>query len=152
MYLIKNIYLDNNTNCVVVEDGIRIAKIKNAFTTRLEVLDSFWGQTQIDFEENFDFSKFNKENQYLLSYVDKFGASKLPGDFRRFTFKLEEDKSEEIEGYIVFAYNQEMVQTDGRILYGRYPNDLVVVLKEGNFIKLCENEIMVVKNKLVLSL
>ena len=152
MYLIKNIYLDNNTNCVVVEDGIRIAKIKNAFTTRLEVLNSFWGQTQIDFEENFNFSKFNNKNEYLLSYVDKFYVSNLAGDFKSFTFKVEEDKSEEIEGYIIFAYNQEVILSDGRILYGRYPNDLVVVLKEGNFIKLCENEILVVNNKLVLSL
>ena len=152
MYLIKNIYLDKDTNCVVVEDGIRIAKIKNAFTTRLEVLNSFWGQTQIDFEENFDFSKLKKENKYLLSYVDKFGASKLPGDFKRFTLKLEEDKSEEIEGYIVFAYNQEMIRSDGRILYGKYPNDLVVLLKEGNFIKLSENEISVCNNRLVLNL
>ena len=62
------------------------------------------------------------------------------------------EKTEEIEGYIIFVYNQELIHSDGRILYGRYPNDIVVVLKEGNFIKLSENEIMVVKNKLVLSL
>lgn len=152
MYLIKNIYLDKNTNCVVVQDGIRIAKIRNAFGTRLEVLNSFWGQSKIDFHESFDISKLKKESGYLLSYADKFRVNKLPSDYVTCTFELERSKSEVIEGYIIFVYNQEKIQTDGTIKYGKYPNNLVVVLKEGNFIKISGKEILVVNNKLVLSL
>ena len=154
MYLIKNIYLDKNTNCVVVEDGIRIAKIKSSMITRLEVFNSFWGQTQINLGEFADFSRMKEieENQLLLSYTNEYDIENLPDGFKKFEFNVSLYETNKVEGYIIFVENEEKILTNGKVLFGRYPREVVAILKEGEFIKISGKEILVINNKLVLSL
>lgn len=154
MYLIKNIYLDKNTNCVVVQDGIRIAKIKSSSITRLEVFNSFWGQTQINLGEAADFSKMEEveENQFLLSYTNEYEIENLSDGFKKISFDVSRYELKKTEGFIIFVQNEEKIQTNGKVLFGRYPRDVVVLLEEGQFIKISGKEILVINNKLVLSL
>lgn len=154
MYLIKNIYLDNDTNCVVVEDGIRIAKIKSSLITRLEVFNSFWGQTQINLGEAADFSRMKEieENQLLLSYINEYEIENLPDGFKKFEFNVSVYDPNKIEGYIILVEKEQKILTNGKVLFGRYPSKVVAILKEGEFIKISGKEILVINNKLVLSL
>lgn len=154
MYLIKNIYLDKNTNCVVVENGIRTAKIKSGVITRLEVFNSFWGKTEINLGEFADFLKMEelKENQFLLSYTNEYEIENLPDGFKKIEFNVSMYEPKKVEGYIIFVENEQKIQTNGKVLFGRYPKDVIVVLQEGQFIKLSQKEITVMNKKLVLSL
>ena len=154
MYLIKNIYLDKKTNCVVVQDGIRIAKIKSSSITRLEVFNSFWGQTQINLGEAADFSKMEEveKNQFLLSYANEYEVENLPDGFKKIEFNVSMYEPKKVEGYIIFVENEQKILTNGKVLFGRYPKEVVAILKEGEFVNISEKKILVINNKLVLSL
>ena len=154
MYLIKNIYLDKNTNCVVVENGIRTAKIKSGSSTRLEVFNSFWGKTEINLGEFADFLKMEEleENQFLLSYTNEYEIENLPDGFKKIEFNVSMYEPKKVEGYIIFVENEQKIQTNGKVLFGRYPSKVVTILREGEFIKISGKEILVINNKSVLSL
>lgn len=151
MYLLKNISFDAMNKNVIVENGIKIC-VKNN-NTLVYLPYSFWGETQIDLGKYIDFSKFEKlddNGSCLLSYVNEYISVPIVDNFRKLIFNVSTYQEDKIEGYIIFLEHGENIKTNGERLFGRYYDEIVVVLKEKDFLEFEGKRIEVVNNNLVL--
>lgn len=146
MYLLKVISYDANTKSVIVEDGLKIYIKKD---NTVYVRDSFWGETEIYLgkcvSEKFEYY----EEEYLLSYLNEYCVSSLRDNFKKLDFNVYQ-KDDNIEGYMLFIKYGDNIKTNGEKLFRRYYDEIVVVLRENDFIEFCGKRIEVINNKLVL--
>ena len=156
MYLIKNIHF-TDSGFAVVDNGIEISKFKE----ELIATDEYWGKTNIiqlcDYADCSKFGRSHDGKNDLLSYVSVFEPDnkhhvKDIGDgFKEFYFYVSTYQPENLEGYIVFIKQSKAeIKTNGKKIFGRYPNEIVAVLKEGNYLETGDRRIEVINNKLVL--
>ena len=55
-----------------------------------------------------------------------------------------------IEGYILFVENEKNISTDGQIIFSNLPNQIVVILKNGQYLDFSGKKATVQKDILVL--
>ena len=110
--------------------------IKASFLEKEEkaiVEDEFWGETEIIFEDNSDFN-YSQNKSTLIPYVNAYKVENLKDGFKKFSFIV--NKVEELDGFIIFIKKAfTPIKTNGKKLFGRTPNEIVVVLKNRQYIK-----------------
>lgn len=150
MYLIKNIYFDSRTKNVIVEDGIRVTHCKGI--NQLFVYNQYWGKTKVYLGEFADFSRFPiiDEEALLLPYINEYSVKNMADHFKELLFNVSTFQPENIEGYIVFVKHGLEMKTDGEKLFGRYCDELVVVLRDNNYLEFDGKKIEVINNHLML--
>lgn len=150
MYLLKNISLNHTTKSVVVDPGVQFVRVNHSYI----FLNEFWGSTDLLVGEFADFNRLPviAENKFYLSYVSEYFATKLPDSYTNICFSLSAYEPEKIDGYIVFINSENNISTNGEKLFGRYPTEIVVVLKEGQYLTFSEQKVEVQDGKLKLTL
>lgn len=150
MYLIKNIYLNNFIHTVIVKNGIRA--VKSDSNKEILVTDNYWGSSEIKVENFADFSEFQiiDRNNILLSYTNEYSICDIGDGYKKIIFNVNTYQPEKIEGYIIFIENEADIKTNGKKLFGRYPNEIVAVLKDGEYLEFSGKRIEVINGKLVL--
>ena len=135
MYLIKNIIIESETDTVTVEDGIRVSKSKYPFKPL--AIQEYWGKTDIHLGSFADISRFPKidENTFLLSYVSEYKVNDIGNNFKEFTFNVCSYKPERLKGYLVFIKPGLHMKTNGKKLFERCPDELVVLLKNNEYLE-----------------
>lgn len=152
MYLIKNVYFDHRTNDVKVEDGIQIGILGNSKTI---ARDDFWGKTEVHFGNYADFTKIPTISGLynLLSYVSEYEVENTGDGFKKFSFYVSTYQPEKKEGYIIFIKQSlKEIKTNGQKIFGRYPTEIVAVLKDGNYLEFDGRRIEVIGVQLTLLL
>lgn len=151
MYLLKKISFDAMNKNVIVENGLKVGIRKNVL---IYLPYSFWGETEINLGRYTDFSKLEKLDEdnfkYLLTYVNEYCIKPLEDNFKKFVFNVSAYQEDNVEGYIIFLEYAEKIKTNGEKLFGRYYNEIVVVLKDKDFLEFEGKRIEVVNNNLVL--
>jgi len=151
MYLLKKISFDAMNKNVIVENGLKVGIRKNVL---IYLPYSFWGETEINLGRYTDFSKLEKLDEdnckYLLTYVNEYYIKPLEDNFKKFVFNVSVYQEDNVEGYIIFLEYAEKIKTNGEKLFGRYYNEIVVVLKDKDFLEFEGKRIEVVNNNLVL--
>lgn len=150
MYLIKNIYLNNFIHTVIVKNGIRAVKSDN--NKEILVTDNYWGSSEIKVENFADFSEFQiiDRNNILLSYTNEYSICDIGNGYKNIIFNVNTYQPEKIEGYIIFIENEADIKTNGKKLFGRYPNEIVAVLEDGEYLEFSGKRIEVINGRLVL--
>lgn len=133
MYLIKNIYLNRQTGEVKVENGIRVAKLDGH---NINVVNPYWGEAETNVGCFSDLSKLTAidEKYLLLSYVNEYIVTDMEDGFKKIWFNLSSYKRKGIEGYIIFLRHEDDIKTNGEKIFGRYPTEMIVVLREGQYL------------------
>lgn len=151
MYLLKKISFDAMNKNVIVENGLKVGIRKNVL---IYLPYSFWGETEINLGRYTDFSKLEKLDEdnckYLLTYVNEYYIKPLEDNFKKFLFNVSVYQEDNVEGYIIFLEYADKIKTNGEKLFGRYYNEIVVVLKDKDFLEFEGKRIEVVNNNLVL--
>lgn len=150
MYLIKNIYLNNFIHNVIVQNGIRAIKLND--NKKIQVTDNYWGSTEIKVGDCADFSNLPviDRNNILLSYTNEYNICDIGDGNKNFIFNVNTYQPEKIEGYIIFIENETDIKTNGEKLFVRYPNKIVAVLKNSQYLEFSGKRIEVINGKLVL--
>lgn len=152
MYLIKNLYFEPLTHNVNVEDGIQIGIIG---TSKTCTGNDFWGKTEVLFGNYADFTKIPVSHgpYHLLSYVSEYEVENIDDGFKKLSFHVSTYQPEKKEGYIVFIrQSPKEIKTNGQKIFGRYPTEIVVVLKDGNYLEFGDKRIEVIEGRLALLL
>ena len=150
MYLLKNLSLNHTTQSVVVNPGVQFVRITQSHI----FLNEFWGSTDLQVGEFADFTRLPSiaENKFFLSYANEFSVTKQPDGYINLFFNLSTYQPDNIEGYILFIGSESDIRTDGEKLFGRYPTEIVVLLKEGQFLEFSKQKVEVLGGKLKLTL
>ena len=150
MYLIKNIYCNNRTNEINIESGIKVVILEK---NEVVVRDEFWGKTEINLGIFADFTKIPNINEgfKLLSYVNEYKVEDIGDGFKKLFFNVSEYNGEKKEGYIIFVKKSiNEIKTNGQKIFGRYPTEAVVILKNKNYHEFDNVRIEVIGEQLVL--
>lgn len=156
MYLLKTLGFAELGKYVKVENGIRLIKTGDK---KYEVLNPFWGKSSVVLSHGSDEANLEKtysEDYYLLNYISFIWGE--PGNtginigdgFKDFKFCLYQYTPEAIEGYIIFIEKMDKIKTNGQIIFRRYPNEIVAILRDGNYLEFSDRRVEVINSKLVL--
>ena len=150
MYLLKTMRFNQQTKNVEVEDGIRVYLIEG-FKYIIST-DSFWGKINIHLGTYADYSKFPtyKEKEQLLSYVSEYEVKECGDNYKEFYFNVSTYQPEMKDGYIIFIKFANDIKTNGKKIFGRYTTEIVVVLKDGEYLEFDGRRVEVIDNQLVL--
>lgn len=141
MYLLKNLKFTPLEGRLIVEDGIKVVRYPNE--SNVEVRNAYWGKSKLT---------GIIVVSSLLSYVNSYCVNNMGDGYRSIDFHVSDHCPENIEGYILFIEKSfDEIKTDGEILFRRYPNEIVVILREGQFVEFSEKKATVVDNKLLLT-
>lgn len=135
MYSLKTIYFDHQTNDVKVQNGIQIGLLCNS---KAIARDAFGGKSDIHFGDYADFNQIPTINEFykLLSYISEYEVENIDDGFKKFSFYVSTYQPEKNYGYIVFIQNSlKEIRTTGKKLFGRFPTEIVVVLKNRDFLE-----------------
>jgi len=115
-------------------------------------VDNFWGRTDISVGNYADFSKLPAygEMDRLLSYVSEYSVEDYGDNYKKFYFNVSTYEPEKKEGYIIFVKFGQNIETNGKKIFGRYPTEIVVVLKEGEYLEFNGKKVEVINEQLVL--
>lgn len=136
MYLLQTLSVDQKTNRALVQFGIRaetLEKVQKAIAK-----DEFWGETEIILEDNSDFcfDPKQKGKDALLKYVNSFNVEDLKDSFKKLHFTVGKRDDRKFEGYIIFIKSSSTnIETNGEKLFCRTSNEIVVVLKDEQYVK-----------------
>lgn len=138
----------------IIENGIRCAKLEESST--VIAAPGFWGETEIhigDFAAEEKFEKGYMPNEMWVSYATEYNVEDLGDGFKKIVIHASTFNLGEVEGYLVFsARNIKNVKTDGKKLFQRYLNEIVVELKEGQYLECDSGRVEVHNGKLMLVL
>lgn len=150
MYLIKRIHSSGRRQDIRVENGIKV----NQTGRKLVATNEFWGKTDIHLGDYADFSKFGKTHSgefMLLSYVSCFTTQSIGDGFQKLDLHVNAYKQQEIRGYLVFMNRTlEEIKTSGQKIFGRRQNEIVALLKDGDYLEFDGRRIEVIDKRLVL--
>lgn len=136
MYLLQTLSVDQERNKAIVQFGIYAGVLERVNKAILK--DEFWGQTEIILEDNSDFCfDPKKKGEYTeLSYVNSFKVEDLEDGFKKFHFTVGKRDDRKFEGYMTFIKSSSTdIETNGEKLFSRTPNEIVVILKDGQYVK-----------------
>lgn len=147
MYLLNTLHFDQSTQKILVENGLSVGVLEK--TGEVYAKNQYWGQTVF---YNCDYyCPIKREGFFPLPYVSNYEVEDIGDGFKRFHFNIGEFDPKTMEGYIVFIpISSKEILTNGKRLFGRLPSEIVVVLKNGQYVKFDDNEVTVVDNKLAL--
>ena len=153
MYLIKRIEVDNFNETVKSIDGIEYTII-NGLDTVFNISNYFY---DIDIKLNLklenDIESTQIKHQYKLTYANSYDVNKHNPSWTGLVLNVGK-KDNKVYGYIIFIDYVYNVKTNGEVICDRESEKLVLVLKEGKYLKFKiadeENIIKVEKGKLLL--
>lgn len=149
MYLLKEISINNMDGTIHVTNGIRCAYIKG----KLEPYYNFWGKTEVIIGEYADWTRIKetKMGEHLLSYCNELDVKNMDDNFKKLLFNVSCPGN--IEGYIIFIkFSKEDINCTGQKIFGRYLNEGVFVLKEGEYLNMQGHIIKVIDKQLFVSI
>ena len=139
MYLIKQIALvEEMERTFIAKEGIIMLVVPQS---KLSVW-SFWGTAEALLGDNFDFDILPKEDdgrRVRLTYANSYEVKVCHDGDRDFVFFVDKYQPDEIEGYIVFVNSVGVdFSTNGEKIGGKHHGEIVVVLREGQELKITE--------------
>lgn len=142
MYLVKNVFTDQQGN-VTITNGVAATETS---PRNLEIIGSFWGKEEIKIGEACDLEKMKGMIEHYLNvfYVNEYKVQALYK--KQIKFYINEYEPENIEGYIIFIRHEENIKTDGEILYQKWPTEIIVVLKEEDYIEFADKRLIVLND------
>lgn len=144
MYLIKEVEIGGLERNIKVYDGLKTYNINDQFIA----INDFWGDTSIIIGEFCDTSKFIKlGNAYFIPYANEYNMKDLYDGYKKMELNVSE-MSNDVKGHIVIVKQAENIKTDGETLFRRYPTEIIVLLKEGQYLNLYDKKLKVIENKL----
>ena len=143
MYLVKKVFTDQQGN-VTITNGI--AAIESS-SRKLELTGSFWGKEEIEIGEKCDFEmmKGKVEHHLQVSYVNGYEKGHI---YNKIKFYINEYEPKNVEGYIIFIPHEENIKTNGEILFQKWPTEIVVVLKEKDYLEFADKKLIVLNDML----
>ena len=154
MFLIKEIRIEKvqDDNKVVVKNGIDCFK---EYTGKLVPACEFWGETDImsgTLSEHSLITKSAKdENWVLLTYCNEISATPLTHGWQKLLLNV--GPNDEVEGFVIFVpHTKTKIQTTGKVLFSRYYNEGVFLLKNDETLTLDGYTISVIGNKLFVNI
>ena len=151
MFLLRKILISETGSEIILKSGIEVF----ATTQGLICADSFWGDTiinvdsKVDYLENFE--KTNVRGGRRLEYVSAYYCFDALNSLKRFIFYVEDYDLNKLEGYILFikrSVKHENIKTNGTLLFNLYPHEIVIELKNSQYIKIDEAYITIEGGKL----
>lgn len=108
-----------------------------------------------NFDEDLTVININKQNSPPFSAVKNYYISKESGKRKKLVISiLNESTNDKAEGYMLFV-SKSVIETDGEILFKKGKikgiSKSVIVLREGNYLKIFNNVITIHDNELKVS-
>lgn len=153
MFLIKKLSIHGFTDSVQVVNSLTAVRHDN----EIYLMDAYWGNSKVSIGEYIDSSKFPKidENKFLLSFVNSYSTSNYNDGFVTLELTADYYEPDNCEGYMIFiprSFDLNGIKTDGERLFRRYPQEIIAVLREGNYLVFDNKRIEVINGKLLLEL
>lgn len=149
MYLIKKITLNRMNNSFQVKDGISCGLINDKLVPQW----SYWGKSEVITGQFTDWERIKKTkcDECLLSYCNEIIVEDIDDGFKKFLFNV--SLPNKVEGYIVFIeHSIDKIPTTGTKLFGRYYNEGIFLLKNGENLVFDGHTIKVVDGELYISI
>lgn len=149
MYLLKSIVVDKQKDSVDVENGIPCLLING----KLEAYDEFWGRTEIVCFDCMDWERIKKNDndEYILSYCNEMKSVDMGDGYKKLYINV--TTPNDIEGYIIFVkFTNEEIKTNGKKIFGRYPNEGIFILENGQELILDGHIVKVLESNLYLAI
>lgn len=149
MYKLKTLSYNYENKSIVSRNGILCLEAKD----EIFPLSQFWGNTEINIgtyaDENLMKEDAEKDDEsFYLTYAIEYKSEEEKDGFKKLTLSV--STPGEVKGYIVFIpYSGLNIKTSGEKLFGRYPTEIVAVLKEDDYLTFSGRTLMVMKNQLV---
>lgn len=152
MFLIKQIIINNLEENIKVIDGIRCVYVNGRYVA----IEAFWGKSEIIVGNYADKTLFKRDKEEedveIIPYASECMIKDLDDGWKNLCFNISTYQLEKLEGYIIIVKYSSSIETDGDILFRRYPTEVVVKLTNDNYIKLGTKRFEVINNKLCLIL
>lgn len=151
MYLIKRLSIDPTNGSFVVNTGIKakITKYSEGRPSRFVIPEAFWGGTDIKLSSIGRYVETQEKGTVVIEYATSY-KMELFRDVRYIlNLIIGNRNTKNIEGYIIFVDNGSNFKTNGETLYGGYRKEIIVVLKEGQYLDFSRQRVEVVKGKLM---
>ena len=152
MYLIKRI--SGQRGNIVARDGLRLSLLDKP--NRMKIIYHWFGNTVFKIDEKVDVTKVFNNNDWFW-YISDYKFTDTNAGYKETFFSILEP--DEIEGYILYFEREriipdlkELVETNGERLFWILPNEMAVVLKEGQYLKFADKIIKVIDNRLFVEL
>ena len=92
------------------------------------------------------------EKYLLLSYVNEYTVTDMEDGFKKIWFNLSSYARKGMEGYIIFLKHEEDIKTNGEKIYGRYPTEIIVLLKEGQYLDFSGKHLKIIDGLLMVEI
>lgn len=152
MFYLKTLGHNHFSKQRIIENGIRSFKLDESDT--VISAPGFWGETEIhigDYSAEEHFEKGYMPNEMWVSYASEYFVKDLGDGFKKIVIHAATFNPDDVEGYIVFSgRNIKNVKTDGNKIFQRYLNEVVVELKEGQYLEYDSGRVEVHNGKLML--
>lgn len=142
MYIVKEIIYDKREGIYEVNDGLRCYKIGDNY----EEVDQFFGKSTVTeslYAPRKDYVE--EDDKVVIPYITSFDVRDLGDGYKQIDYFV--GARDEMKGYIVKVQFSDSLSTDGKKIYGRYYNEIIVLLKEGNYLKINGEIVKVVDGK-----
>ena len=147
MYLIKQVGTTQKGS-VTIESGISAAITQ---PRKLTMIGNFWGEDDVRLGDYCDMEKLAGEEHCLnVSYTSTYKAVDIGDGFKRLEFWISSYEPNNVEGYILFMNYERDIETNGEKLFGRWQTEIIVVLREGQYIEFSGKRLEVVNGGLFL--
>ena len=149
MFFLKNVEYNYIDQRVEIENGIRCCLINNT----LNICSSFWGQSEIWGNDKSKLIKTKDKNIQLLPFVNEIKVKEDIDGYKNILFNVALYDENNIEGYVIFIEHGQNIETNGEKLFSRYiGNEIITILREGQFVKFDNNQLVVNNNELFLKI
>lgn len=154
MFLIKELSYNHFMQHNVVNNGLSLA-IDEEKNNKL-FCSYFWGGTEVEMGPFFDRNKIEKTAFALetrLTYINEYFVKKDSENKVVMELKVSKYEPNNIEGYfIIIRKNSRKITTSGEKIFGRNENEIVAILREGDYLIYDAGKIKVINGELVLVL
>ena len=145
MYFIKEIEINKLEDTIKVIDGLKTYNIGG----KQVAIDDFWGKTEIIVGTYADKSLFKEnDNVIFIPYASEYSVKDIEDGYKQLFLNVSTPEYDNVDGYIVVVKYATDIKTDGKVLFRRYPTEIVVELKEGQYLNLYNKKLKVIQNKL----
>ena len=146
MYLLKRIQVNPFDRIITTTDGLTMVKLKDS--NQSKVLHCFWGEINFTITHDAPKNIRNGTTSYIF-YANEYDYQQLEDGLINLHLTIGAFEPDNVEGYILFIRNEKDIKTNGQKLFGRFPSEIVVVLKNGEYIELSGEKIEVMHGMLI---
>lgn len=145
MYFIKEIDINKLEDTIKITNGIKTYDINGKYVA----VDDFWGKTEFVIGTYADKSLFKvDEKSIIIPYASEYSVKNIGDGYKELFFNVSTPEYKNVQGYIVIVKYATDIKTNGTTLFRRYPTEIVVLLKEGQFLEIFDKRLEVIQNKL----